>query len=227
MAIVTAEKIVATADVTTFVNNMKSYVAGKINYDYNSPPHFSGTSSFNPSYSNATSYTGQNNPVAIPIGDLARNNIGSLGISNPNKEEQISGQTVFNVLISLVRTMTAVKKFNSTWHNKTNSTTVIVNTVSGTAVFNSSLPGVTPYSEVGSSNCAGWTRNYNSAVDNISTGNVFTRDSVIDDAKANTFFDALKAEWDNLYNSKVMDYHLYTCHYNCHSNCHSSGRHRR
>ena len=227
MAIVTAEKIVATADVTTFVNNIKSYVAGKINYDYNNPPRFTGTSTFNSSYSNATSYTGQSNPVAIPISDLARNNIASLGISKPVKEEQVSGQTVFNVLIGLVRTMTAVEKFSSTWHNKTNGTTVIVNSVSGTAVFNPSLPDVTPYSEVGSSNCVGWTRNANSSLEKISTSNTFNKDSIIDDAKANAFFDALKAEWDNLYNSKVMEYHLYTCHYNCHSNCHSSGRHRR
>lgn len=227
MAIANAEKIIAAADVATFVSNMKSYVAGKINYDYNSPPRFSGTSKFNSSYSNSTSYTGQSNPLAIPANDLARNNISSLSASKPVKEEQISGQIVFNALISLVRTMTAVKKFNSTWHNKTNSTTVIVNTVSGTAVFNSSLPSVTPYTEAGSSNCAGWTRNYNSSLENLSTANAFSKDSIVDDTTANTFFDNLKAEWDSLYNSKVMDYHLYTCHYNCHSNCHSSGRHRR
>lgn len=227
MAIANQESLIAVANITTFVNNIKGYVAGKINYDYNSPPRFTGTSTYNPSNDNSTAYTGQSNPLAIPQNNLAKNNIASLSVSKPVKEDQISGYTVYSVLINLVRQMTAVKKFNSTWHNKSGSTTVIVNSVSGTACFAQSLPGITAYSEKTSSNCAGWTRNYNSSLETITTGNPFTVNEIVDDTKANSFFDALKAEWDNLYNSKIMDYHLYTCHYNCHSNCHSSGRHRR
>ena len=227
MAIATKEKIVAAADVATFVNNMKSYVAGKINFDSSAPPQFTGTSTFNPSHSNRTSYTGQENPLAVPIGDLARNDIDELGIGRNLQEEQISGKIVFDALVNLVRTMTRVKQFSSTWHNKTNSTTVIVDSVSGTAVFNPELPEVTPYEEAVSSNCIGWTRSTDSSVEKVATTNTFTKDTIINDEKANTFFDTLKAEWDSLYNSKVMEYHLYTCHYNCHSNCHSSGRHRR
>ena len=227
MAIAIEEKIVAAADAATFVNNIKSYVEGKIDYDFNSPPQFTGTSTYNPSNSNKTAYTGQANPAAIPIGDLAINNIVDLTIGSPVREEQISGKVVFDALIGLVRTLTTVKKFSSTWHNKTNSTTVVVDSVSGTAVFNPKLPEVTPYDEAASSNCAGWTRNTDNSIEELATANAFTKDTIIDDEKANTFFDTLKAEWDNLYNSREMEYHLYTCHYNCHSNCHSSGRHRR
>ena len=56
MAIVSSENIIATADVATFVNNIKNYVSGKIEYDFNVPPQFTGTSVFNPAKNNKTKY---------------------------------------------------------------------------------------------------------------------------------------------------------------------------
>ena len=232
MAIVSSENLVVTADVTTFVNNIKNYVSEKVEYDFNSPPQFTGTSVFNPAKSNKTKYPAQDNPLAIPLDNLAINDVAELTVNKPIKEEQISGQIVFNVLIDLVKKMTRVKKFTSTWHNKTGSTTVVVDEVSGTACFADTLLAIaaydeTSYEEAINTNYESWTRSTENSLEEVSTANPFTVNTIIDDTKANNFFDALKAEWDSLYNSKIMEYHLYTCHYNCHSNCHSSGRHRR
>ena len=232
MAIVSSENIIATADVATFVNNIKNYVSGKIEYDFNVPPQFTGTSVFNPAKNNKTKYPAQTDPLAIPLNNLAINDVPELALGKPVKDEQISGQIVFSVLINLTRKMSRVKKFTSTWHDKTGSTTVVVNEVSGTAYFEDSLPEInaydeTSYEEAINTNYEGWTRNTETTKEKISVDNPFTANTIVDDSKANNFFDALKTEWDNLYNSKIMEYHLYTCHYNCHSNCHSSGRHRR
>lgn len=202
--------------------------------DQADPPLFSGTTNYNNSYGNPSVSPAFINPPAIPSADL---DIKSAAVSGDVKvgspKTSMVASVVYGTLVDITKRLTRVRKFTSTWYHKTQASYVLVNSISGKAMFKEVLPeiqgtaGVVPNTATG-----GWERSVNgSAVQNISVPNPgiekgkFTLASTI-----NQFFTNLNSSWEAAADNNIS-YTFYSCHNNCHSNCHSSchgsGRSRR
>lgn len=217
-----------------FVVNVNNIILASAKERLN-PPYFSGRTYYNPEYTEINEFLAFWNPEAVVHSDL--DDISSNGSNGAytirTRFEIITGATVYNVLFEIVRKLTRVREFTSTWYHKTGTTNSYIASTSGKAIFKSNLTSYASSSNAKiNSRTSGWARNISgSSLQTLSFTNPgITKDTIITADNMNKFFTNMFNAWTNLSKNKIT-YTFYTCHYNCHENCHQSchgsGRSRR
>lgn len=226
-------KITPGAVLNTFISNVNNIILSGA-YEQINPPKFSGRTVYNNAETNINTSTAYNNPVAIPTSDLDnKSNSGINGLSIGRAGEPISGATIYNTLYNIVRKLTRVRAFTSSWYHKTQDSYTFIDSSSGKAVFRELLPSIVGKSNAKNNTASGgWERSvngYTTQVFNISNPGI-AKNSIISAENIDTFFNNMITAWNNLTLNKI-NYTFYSCHNNCHSNCHeschSAGRSRR
>jgi hypothetical protein len=217
----------------TFSNNLNTVILYQAK-DQSSPPTFTGSANYNNSYNNINTSTGFINPPAIPINDLDfKSNSVPPTISVGSKKSDVSGSVIYNTLCDVVKKLTRVRNFTSTWYHKTQGSYAMINTVSGKAVFKETLPAVQGTGGIADNTASsGWTR----SIDGTTLQNIAIVNPGVERGKdvlastINQFFTNLNTSWSAAAVNTIA-YTFYSCHNNCHNNCHSSchgsGRSRR
>lgn len=218
--------------VNQFVNNVNAIILNG-SKDKTNPPRFSGTGYYNNAYTNPNVAAAFSNPPAIPVDDLDFNStaIGSTAGVGAVKST-ITGADIYSTLSEIVRKLTRVRNFNSTWYHKTQGSYTLMSYITGKATFKETLPPVPGVNNVDNTATSGWTRSVNGKSTQAVTVNNpgVVKGSAIVATTINTFFDNLNKSWAAVTENDIQ-YVFYSCHNNCHSNCHSSchssGRSRR
>ena len=198
---VASQNVITSADTINYFNNQANTVLNTATYHSGSYPYFSGT---------AGSTT---NPIAIPSGQLAAKSITYLNAQSGT----MTASSLWSAINSIARTFNKVRKWSSTWQFNNNGAYGTVQTISGTAVFNTSFPGVPD----------GWGRSggnvdlWPSADGTLAAQHVITPASL-----TNTVANCYNTWYANCINANTISYTLYTCHSSCHSSCYTE-RNRR
>ena len=198
-----ANNVITVGDMRTRINS--NYVNGIIanNYHNGNIPRYSGPyGTFN----------------AIPSGDL--DSYGSAQANNNTANAMgatgsvISATTLFNTLNAIGQNLSRIRYFTSTLRsgNNTNGGGVTYSnsaTISGRAIFRTSLPGV----------ASGYTRNrHGSLVVNPGVGNTLTGNVI-----STGLLDQVLRQFVNAHTNAAnirITYTYTTCHRNCHNSCH-------
>lgn len=123
----------------------------------------------------------------------------------------INGTTIYNIMITVMKNCSRVRNFTSNLYFETDGNKALEKTMTGKAVFKTSLPGVP----------SGYTRNkdgsltVNPSVANNISGNIGNLDRL--NTLCNNMLNAWKAAA-----ADQMVYNYYSCHSSCHSSCHGS-----
>lgn len=219
--------------VNQFVNNVNAVILNGAS-DQNSPPLFNGSVVYNNDYTNPNYSAAFINPPAIPVADLdfKSNAVGSTA-SIGSVGTVVTGVSIYNTLVDLVRKLTRVRNFSSAWYHQTGSSYALITTSSGRAMFKESLPAVQGTGGIAANTpTSGWARSINGTTTQaISVANPgIAKGSSILASSINSFFTNLNNSWAAAA-VNTISYTFYSCHANCHNNCHSSchssGRSRR
>lgn len=228
------EHITPSSIVNQFVSNVNNIILANAVTQSN-VPRFSGTVYYNYDITVTTTSVAFSNPQAIPPNDLDfSTNAGISNVQIGTKGNHILGSTMYNVLKEIVKRLTRVRNFSSSWYHRTQTSYTLVNSVSGKAMFKETLPSITGTSGIrDNSATSGWNRSINgSAIQNIEFTNNpgISKNGLITANVINQFFTNLNNYWAAAAGNRIT-YTLYSCHNNCHNNCHdschSSGRSRR
>lgn len=144
---------------------------------------------------------------AIPAGDLDA--VGNIPDTISITGEIISGTTIYNLMLTVIRNCTRVRNFSSSYKFNNQGNQVTQATSSGVAVFKQSLPSVS----------SSYDRNKNgSLISNITPANNITNQIGAKD-RLTTLCNTMISSWQSVRNDKVV-YNYYSCHSSCHSSCH-------
>ena len=123
----------------------------------------------------------------------------------------ISGTTVYNIMIAVMKNCSRVRNFTSNLYFNTNGNNALERTITGKAVFKSTLTTVP----------SGYTRNKNGSllVNPNVTNNVSGKTGSLD--RLDALCNAMLAAWKSASKDQLV-YNYYSCHSSCHSSCHGS-----
>lgn len=200
-----ANNVITVGDMRSRINS--NYVNGIIanNYHNGNIPRYSGPyGTFN----------------AIPSGDLdsyasvqtSQNTANAMGATG----SVISATTLFNTLNTIGQNLSRIRYFTSTLRsgNNTNGGGVTYSnsaTISGRAIFRSSLPGI----------ASGYTRDRNGSLTvSPGVGNSLTNNTISTGNMDNILAQFTSAQ-NNAANISIT-YTYTTCHNNCHNSCHGN-----
>ena len=175
------------------------------------------------------------NPQAIPSSQLSTATRPELKI---NDTMPTAGNT-YLAMKTIVDGLTRIRYFTSNWYYQTNSSHGLINSVSGTAIFLASIPGVPTYSS--GANKSGWTRTITgpgAGAASTASATLTTVLTVTNPLKQNEVILASKITpkdlnnslYNYLYNAWAanrnnrLTYNFYTCHNNCWGACNPRSR---
>ena len=214
---VSTSSIITIVDAVNYFNSKANSVLNSASYSSSSYPRFSGSVTAGrrtDASPNGTTYL--TNPNAIPSGQLASKSISSLSISGGF----IEASTLWSSISSIARTFNKVRRFSSNWRHKWDNTWQNVSSVSGTAVFNTSFPGVPSGSDVIDGRSTRWSRSGGNVTLSPSNSGISSGSLVGASTYINAVMNCYNAWYNSCYNSNTIYYTMYTCHANCHNSCH-------
>ena len=123
----------------------------------------------------------------------------------------ISGTTVYNIMIAVMKNCSRVRNFTSNLYFETNGNKALENTITGKAIFKSTLTTVP----------SGYTRNKDGSllVNPNVTNNISGKTGNLDRLDALCY--AMLEAWKSASKDQLV-YNYYSCHSSCHSACHGS-----
>ena len=123
----------------------------------------------------------------------------------------ISGTTVYNIMIAVMKNCSRVRNFTSNLYFETNGNKALENTITGKAIFKSTLTTVP----------SGYTRNKDGSllVNPNVTNNISGKTGNLDRLDALCY--AMLEAWKVASKDQLV-YNYYSCHSSCHSACHGS-----
>ena len=123
----------------------------------------------------------------------------------------INGTVVYNIMIAVMKNCSRVRNFTSNLYFNTNGNNALERTITGKAVFKSTLTTVP----------SGYTRNKNGSllVNPNVTNNISGKTGNLDRLDALCY--AMLEAWKVASKDQLV-YNYYSCHSSCHSACHGS-----
>ena len=123
----------------------------------------------------------------------------------------INGTTVYNIMIAVMKNCSRVRNFTSNLYFETNGNKALENTITGKAIFKSTLTTVP----------SGYTRNKDGSllVNPNVTNNISGKTGNLDRLDALCY--AMLEAWKTASKDQLV-YNYYSCHSSCHSACHGS-----
>ena len=123
----------------------------------------------------------------------------------------INGTTVYNIMIAVMKNCSRVRNFTSNLYFETNGNKALENTITGKAIFKSTLTTVP----------SGYTRNKDGSllVNPNVTNNISGKTGNMDRLDALCY--AMLEAWRSASKDQLV-YNYYSCHSSCHSACHGS-----
>lgn len=225
MAVVENDEIGKRALIDNFKNNLLSAMMSGVVQSTNIP-RFSGS---------AGPFT---SPAALPANQIAMYSDPTVNISS----DEVSASNTYNALKVIVDGLTRIRYFTSNWYFQTNNSQGLVNSISGTALFNATIPSLPTYNAGRKANgYSGWARTIagtgagvatNAAAritSSLSVANPMVINNVVNASNLTprtltaTFFNNLFNAWASNRNNRIT-YNFYTCHSNCHASCNPRSR---
>lgn len=208
---VTANNIIGV--INDFTTNVIDNAFNKRGYNSGTYPYFSGTAGYNTATNVKATTTGWTNPIAIPSGQLAADSKPSLSIT----DTVITASTLWNSMLTITRALAKIRVFTSNWYHKSGTTNNLVNSVSGTAVFNTSYPAVPTGTIANNQKTSNWTRSGSTSITLNPSSSISTDTTATANNINTTITNCYNAWATNCYNGNRLTYTFYTCHYNCFS----------
>lgn len=219
MAVATNNEINKADTLNTFKSNLLTAIFSGVK-GTNNPPRFSGT---------AGPFS---NPLALPTNQLDSTTQPSAAISGI----ECNANETYSAFKAVIDNLTRIRYFTSNWYFQTNNTLGLINTQSGTAIFLSTIPGLSTYNTGTKTNgYSGWSRTITGTgsstsptgsaklTSSLTVENTLFTNQEIEAAKVTPYtlntalFNKLFNSWAANRNNRIT-YNYYTCHSNCHSN---------
>jgi len=217
-----ADNLMEIKDVNIFITNITNMALSGSLYNSGNVPKFTKTTTYNTGYGNNWSATCLSQPEAVPSADLTNAaKVKPTTTAIQNKDEVIKGKVVYDTLVNIVQQLTCIRNFNSKWYHRSGGSTSLIETVTGKAIFASSLSTLPTYEQADSAKRYGWTRSVNSSLQEVEVNNPLTTDTICTATDINKFYNDLSNAW-NAATKNTIEYNLYSCHYNCHDNCYNN-----
>lgn len=179
-----------------------------VQYDYNNPPVY------------------PNGTIAVPQSDLdtLQNGVNQWKQFATALFNGAYNNTTncYNVLVGMVKLLSRLHKFTSTWYVQGYGSTSNNGSVSGAGFFQENLSQLPVYTFVSGGNCSGWKRDTSSGCLSFDANHTIVSNNIMSATHINNYLDTVIANWREAYNSQVISYEYWTCHSNCHSSCHAS-----
>ena len=198
-----------------FNDNVINRICNQINWSSTSLPHFSGTTNYGTGIN--TSTVGWTNPQALPSNQFDFKP--SLSLSIPDTILTVS--TLWSDMLSITRTLGAVRKVTSNWYHKDKSVRTLKGSLSGIGIMNTTYPAVPSGTDADNAKSEFWDRSGSTSV-TLNPETKIIKNTLITASEFNTTVSNCYNTWYNNCITNTLTYNFYTCHVNCHSNCHGS-----
>lgn len=210
---VTANSIIGA--VSDFNNRVPEAVYNYATYSSSNLPHFTGSCNWGNNSSTGETYL--TNPQAIEDNQFVAKNVPSLTLN----DTVITASTLWSAMNNITIALNKVRYFTAKWYHKTNTTSILLDSISGYGTINTEFPNASTGIDAINGKSQYWTREGQnitfSSSSSLQKGKVVLASDI-----NNTIQNCYNSWYNNCYNKNGITYNMYSCHLNCHNNCHSS-----